>query len=44
MLDVFIYKGLSGKKGITIFDDPKRSEVNKAFSSSNKFSRLKFNS
>ena len=32
------------KKGITVFDDPKRSKVNKAFSSSNKFSRLKFNS
>ena len=34
----------SVEKGITVFDDPKRSKVNKAFSSSNKFSRLKFNS
>ena len=31
------------KKGITVFDEPKRSKVNKAFSS-NKLSRLKFNS
>ena len=32
------------EKGITVFNDPKRSKVNKAFASSNKFSRLKFNS
>ena len=34
----------SVEKGITVFHDPKRSIVDEAFLSSNKLSRMKFNS